>query len=85
MSGRGTNAPRAGGALLDRTAAMQQRGCHRALPFPQPPVQGDPTPSVDYVALTERLRQAGTLTGIEVVHVILADTRCCSFKEMGRL
>ncbi len=60
-----------------------QRGCHRALP--QPPVQGDPTPSVDDVTLTERPRQAGTLTGIEVVHVILADTRCCSFKEMERL
>ena len=47
---------------------------------------GDPTPSHDDVALTARLQQAGTLMGIEVVdHVILADTRYCSFKEMGRL
>ena len=47
---------------------------------------GDPTPSVDDVALTERLQQAGSLMGIEVLdHVVLADTRYCSFKEMGRL
>ena len=47
---------------------------------------GDPTPSVDDVALTERLQQAGTLMGIEVLdHVILADTRYCSFKETRRL
>ncbi|MCY3845966.1 MAG: hypothetical protein OXH69_20760, partial [Acidobacteria bacterium] len=47
---------------------------------------GDPTPSHDDVALTARLQQAGTLMGIEVLdHVILADTRYCSFKEMGRL
>ena len=49
-------------------------------------LSGDPTPSVDDVTLTERLQQAGTLMGIEVLdHVILADTRYCSFKEMGRL
>ena len=47
---------------------------------------GDPTPSVDDIALTQRLGQAGTLMGIEVLdHVILADTHYCSFKEMGRL
>ena len=47
---------------------------------------GDPTPSVDDVALTERLQQAGSLMGIEVLdHVILADTRYFSFKETGRL
>ncbi|MCY3846096.1 MAG: DNA repair protein RadC [Acidobacteria bacterium] len=47
---------------------------------------GDPTPSHDDVALTARLQEAGTLMGIEVLdHVILADTRYCSFKEMGRL
>ena len=39
-----------------------------------------------YRALTQRLEQAGSLMGIEVLdHVILADTRYCSFKEMGRL
>ncbi len=47
---------------------------------------GDPTPSGDDVALTARLQEAGILMGIEVVdHVVLADTRYCSFKEMGRL
>ena len=47
---------------------------------------GDPTPSVDDVALTQRLQQAGALMGIEVLdHMVLADTRYCSFKEMGRL
>ena len=66
-----------------RTAAM-----HRAAAivlFHNHP-SGDPSPSVDDVALTERLQQAGILMGIEVLdHVILADTRYCSFKEMGRL
>ena len=66
-----------------RTAAM-----HRAAAivlFHNHP-SGDPTPSVDDVALTTRLHEAGALMGIEVLdHVILADTRYCSFKEMGRL
>ena len=64
-----------------RTAAM-----HRAAAIVLFHPSGDPTPSVDDVALTERLEQAGALMGIEVLdHVILADTRYCSFKEMGRL
>lgn len=47
---------------------------------------GDPTPSVDDVALTERMVQAGTLMGIEVIdHIVLADVRYFSFKESGRL
>ena len=47
---------------------------------------GDPTPSVDDAALTQRLVQAGILMGIEVLdHLILADTRYFSFKETGRL
>lgn len=47
---------------------------------------GDPTPSPDDVALTRRLVSAGELMGIEVVdHVVLAETRYCSFKESGRL
>ncbi len=66
-----------------RTAAM-----HRAAAivlFHNHP-SGDPTPSVDDVALTERLQQAGSLMGIEVLdHLVLADTRYFSFKETGRL
>ncbi len=47
---------------------------------------GDPSPSVDDVALTSRLVEAGALMGIEVVdHMVLAGSRYCSFKEMGRL
>ena len=47
---------------------------------------GDPTPSGEDVALTARLVEAGQLMGIEVVdHLVLADARYCSFKEMGRL
>ncbi len=69
------------GGLPDGRDTPRRR--HRAL---QQPPASDATPSVDDVALTERLQQAGTLMGIEVVdHVILADTRYCSFKEMGRL
>lgn len=47
---------------------------------------GDPTPSVDDVALTDRMVQAGAIMGIEVLdHVVLADVRYFSFKESGRL
>ena len=47
---------------------------------------GDPTPSGEDVALTTRLVEAGRLMGIEVVdHLVLADAKYCSFKEMGRL
>jgi DNA repair protein RadC len=46
---------------------------------------GDPTPSADDVALTQRLIAAGTLLGIDVVdHVILGDGRYCSIKEFRR-
>jgi DNA repair protein RadC len=47
---------------------------------------GDPTPSPEDVELTRRLAAAGELMGIDVVdHVVLGDTRYCSFKEMGQL
>jgi DNA repair protein RadC len=47
---------------------------------------GDPSPSPDDVELTTRLAAAGRLIGIEVVdHVVLGDTRYCSFKELGQL
>ena len=47
---------------------------------------GDPSPSPDDVELTARLAAAGTLMGIDMVdHIVLGDTRYCSFKEMGRL
>ena len=53
---------------------------HRAAAIVLIHPSGDPIPSVDDIALTERPEQAGSLVEIEVVdQVILAD---CSFKEM---
>jgi DNA repair protein RadC len=47
---------------------------------------GDPTPSRDDLALTRRLVTAGDLVGIDVIdHIVLADTRYASMKELGRL
>ena len=47
---------------------------------------GDPTPSPEDGELTGRLAAAGALMGIDVVdHLVLGDTRYCSFKELGRL
>ncbi len=47
---------------------------------------GDPAPSEDDVALTDRLVEAGELMGIEVLdHVVLGDGQFCSVRELGRL
>lgn len=47
---------------------------------------GDPAPSRDDVALTQRLHAAGELMGINVVdHVILGDGRWFSFRDAGLL
>ena len=47
---------------------------------------GDPSPSRDDLSLTRRLVTAGDLVGIDVIdHVVLADSRYASMKEMGRL
>jgi DNA repair protein RadC len=47
---------------------------------------GDPTPSDDDVELTQRLVNAGHVMGIDVLdHLILAETRYCSLKEMKKL
>ena len=47
---------------------------------------GDPSPSPDDIELTRRLRAAGRLIGIDLVdHVVLADARYCSLKELGRI
>ena len=47
---------------------------------------GDPEPSGDDVALTERLVAAGVLMGIDVIdHIVLGDARYCSFRERGML
>jgi DNA repair protein RadC len=43
---------------------------------------GDATPSKDDIALTERLRDAGEVVGVELIdHLILADVEYCSMRE----
>jgi DNA repair protein RadC len=45
---------------------------------------GDPTPSREDRAITERLRRAGELLGIELLdHVVVGDERAYSFAEDG--
>ncbi len=47
---------------------------------------GDPTPSNEDLALTRRLKKAGSIMGIEVLdHVILGQGRFTSLKEKGNL
>ncbi len=47
---------------------------------------GDPSPSADDLALTDRLAEAGLLMGIEVLdHLVLGDGQFCSLRQMGRL
>jgi DNA repair protein RadC len=47
---------------------------------------GDPTPSAEDHELTGRLAAAGVVMGIDLVdHIVLGDSRYCSFKEMGKL
>ncbi len=47
---------------------------------------GDPAPSRDDIAVTERLRVAGEIIGIQVLdHIILGDGRYVSLKEKGVL
>ena len=47
---------------------------------------GDPTPSADDRALTTRLKEAGEVLGIPILdHIILADGRAVSLKQIGWL
>jgi DNA repair protein RadC len=47
---------------------------------------GDPTPSPDDLVLTRRLKDAGTLMGIELVdHVIVTPGQYISLKETGSM
>ncbi len=47
---------------------------------------GDPTPSMEDISLTRRLKQAGELIGIWVIdHVIVGDQRYSSFADDGLL
>lgn len=45
---------------------------------------GNPQPSNDDIQMTKRIREAGTLLGIEVLdHIIIGDQKFCSMKELG--
>lgn len=45
---------------------------------------GDPTPSCDDIAITQRLASSGLILGIEVLdHIIVGDNRYSSLKELG--
>ena len=45
---------------------------------------GDPTPSREDIAITKRLKECGSMLGIEVIdHVICGDDTYISFKERG--
>lgn len=47
---------------------------------------GDPTPSAEDIAITQRLRQAGELLGISLLdHVVIGDDRYVSFADEGIL
>jgi DNA repair protein RadC len=46
---------------------------------------GDPTPSAEDIALTERLRQVGDLVGVRILdHVVIGRGRWVSMAETGR-
>jgi DNA repair protein RadC len=47
---------------------------------------GDPLPSPEDLALTQRMVAAGEVMGIAVVdHVILGDSTYCSLRDLGKL
>ena len=47
---------------------------------------GDPLPSAEDLAITQRMIDAGQVMGIAVVdHLILGDTNYCSLREIGKL
>lgn len=45
---------------------------------------GNPVPSSDDLAITERIRQAGEIVGIELLdHIVIGDHKYVSFREQG--
>lgn len=47
---------------------------------------GDPTPSAEDIAITQRLQEAGDLLGIRILdHVVIGDGRYVSFADDGLL
>ncbi len=76
------------GSLVHPREVYREAAIHQAaaiIAFHNHP-SGDPTPSPEDRALTERLRKAGKILGIELLdHVILAASRYWSFKEHNEL
>ena len=72
------------GSLVHPREAYREAAIHQAaaiIAFHNHP-SGDPTPSQEDRVLTERLRKAGTILGIELLdHVIVAASRYWSFKR----
>ena len=78
---------------LDGTLAMPRdvfrqavrEGCHAVIVCHNHP-SGDPEPSLEDIALTERLAEAAGLLGISLLdHIIFGDDRFVSFKERNLL
>jgi DNA repair protein RadC len=45
---------------------------------------GDPRPSKEDISVTERIKEAGNIMGIELLdHIIIGDTKYLSFREEG--
>lgn len=62
-------------AILANAASII--GCHNH-------PSGDPTPSPEDIEITERIRDAGTLMGIELLdHIVLGEGNFISLKEQG--
>ena len=65
------------GALLANAAALILAHNHPS---------GDPTPSADDLALTQRLIQAGALLALDILdHLVIGDARYTSLRELGHM
>lgn len=70
------------GVALSRCPSVESR--HPRLAHNHP--SGDPTPSPDDIALTQRLVDAGRVIGVDVLdHIDIGDGRHLSFLERGWL
>lgn len=76
------------GSLVHPREVYREAAIHQAaaiIAFHNHP-SGDPTPSAEDRALTQRLHKAGKILGIELLdHVIVAASRYWSFKEHNEL
>ena len=64
--------------------ALEAHAVHIVLVHNHP--SGDPTPSREDLAFTERVREAGAFLGVELLdHVIIGDRKYMSFRESSIL